>query len=68
MAKGCLGCHSPHGEGAALSLRGMEATAIYSSLNSFASGDRANSTMNEIARTLSYLERQAVADYLAALP
>jgi glucose/arabinose dehydrogenase len=67
-AKGCFGCHSPQGAGSAPSLRGMQATAIYHALNNFAAGTKFSPLMNPIAGTLSYLERKAIAEYLAALP
>lgn len=66
----CASCHGKDGGGMASfpRLAGMDAAYLRKQLQDFASGSRGNAVMKPIATALSLADRNAMANYYAALP
>ncbi|WP_120289864.1 c-type cytochrome [Paraburkholderia sp. BL23I1N1] len=67
----CISCHGSQGEGNATAgfprLAGVSGSYLSAQLTSFADGSRQNPIMQPLAKLLSARERDAVAQYFAAL-
>lgn len=66
----CSGCHGANGAGQLMfpRLAGLNAAYMAKQLADFSSGTRVNAAMQPIASALSAADRQAMADYYAAMP
>lgn len=67
----CIACHGPTGRGNPLALypvvAGQHATYSELSLRNYASGERANAMMHDIARRMTDEDKRAVSAYLQGL-